>query len=124
MFYVDNGRLLAVPVRRDPTFSRGTATVVIDVGFMLSDLSGLVQVRRYDIDPSGERFLVVKPAGVPNSDTGALPSSLMFVLNWFEELKAQFPSKTRCRLHGRSPRRWRLPIVSRGDGRCAQRGET
>ena len=30
LFYEDDGRRLAVPVQTDPTFSRGTATVVID----------------------------------------------------------------------------------------------
>ena len=58
-----DGRLLAVPVKTDPTFSWGTATVVIDGDYLLSsEISGLrVFVRRYDMDPLGERFLLLKP---------------------------------------------------------------
>ena len=84
LFYVNDGRLLAVPVQTAPTFSRGTAAVVIDGDY------GLIvdNLRRYDIDPSGERFLLVKPMSA--GETGALPS-LTFVLNWFEELKERVP---------------------------------
>ena len=56
LFYLDVRRLLAVPVQTEPTFSRGTAMVVVDnVGYR----PGLL-ARRYDIDPSGERFLMIK----------------------------------------------------------------
>ena len=62
LFYVDSdGRLLAVPIQTDPTFARlGTATVVMDGDYQLISPLG---PRAYDIDPSGERFLVVKPIG-------------------------------------------------------------
>ena len=33
LFYVEDGRLLAVPVQTNGAFSRGTATVVIDGGY-------------------------------------------------------------------------------------------
>ena len=85
LFYVNDGRLLAVPVQTAPTFSRGTAAVVIDGDYRLS--AG--PLRQYDIDPSGERFLVVKLMSA-GGETGALPS-LTFVLNWFEELKERVP---------------------------------
>ena len=52
-----------------PTFSRGTPTVVIDRDYLLSGGSG----RGYDIDPSGERFLLLKPSGEPGA--GSLRSS-------------------------------------------------
>ena len=81
-FYVNDGRLLAVPVQTDPAFWRGTATVLLDGDYRL-DGGG------FDIDPSGERFLVVKPMSA-GGETGALPS-LTFVLNWFEELKERVP---------------------------------
>lgn len=47
-------------------------------------------VRRYDIDPSGERFLVVTPAGAPGGDSRPLPS-LTVVLNWSEKLNERVP---------------------------------
>jgi len=86
LFYVDAGRLLAVTVQTEPTFLRGTPMVVIEGDYQLADFTG----RRYDIDPSGERFLLLKFAGEPGSDGRPLPS-LTFVLNWFEELKARVP---------------------------------
>ena len=87
LFYEDEGRLLAVPVQTDPTFARGTATVVMDGDYWLTTPLGS---RAYDIDPSGERFLVVKPMAAPGSD-GRSVRSLTFVLNWFEELTDRVP---------------------------------
>ena len=87
LFYEDDDRLLAVPVQTVPTFSRGTPVVVVEDGYRLSDVqSG----RQYDIDPSGERFLLLKTSGVPRSGTGA-PPSLTFVLNWDRELLERVP---------------------------------
>ena len=67
LFYVESdGRLLlAVPVQTEPTFARGTATLVMDGDYRLTTSTG---PRAYDIDPSGERFLVVKPTRAPGSD--------------------------------------------------------
>ena len=88
LFYVESdGRLLAVPVQTDPTFARGTAMVVMDGDYRLTTPVG---PRAYDIDPSGERFLVVKPTAAPGSDSRSLPS-LTFVLNWAEELQERVP---------------------------------
>ena len=88
LFYVESdGRLLAVPIQTDPTFARGTATVVMDGDYRLTTSLG---PRAYDIDPSGERFLVVKPTGALGSDSRSLPS-LTFVLNWHQELLERVP---------------------------------
>ena len=57
--------------------------VVIEGDYRLTDLTG----RRYDIDPSGERFLLLKPTAGPGSEG----PSLTFVLDWFEELKERVP---------------------------------
>ena len=86
LFYEDDGRLLAVPVQTEPTFSRGTPMVVIEGDYLLLASPG----RRYDIDPSGERFLLLRVAGGPGSDDRSL-SSLTFVLDWFEELTERVP---------------------------------
>ena len=87
LFYQNDGRLLAVPVQTEPTFARGTATVVMDGEYRLTSPLG---PRAYDIDPSGERFLVVKPTGALGSDSRSLPS-LTFVLDWFQELTERVP---------------------------------
>ena len=90
LFYVDDDRLLAVPVRTDPTFSRGTATVEIEGDYPLSTEANGVVIRHYDIDPSGDRFILLKPTSATDSDGGGL-RSLTFVLNWHEELKRLVP---------------------------------
>ena len=88
LFYEDEGRLLAVPVQTAPTFSRGTPMVVLEGDYRL----GAFWVgRRYDIDPSGERFLLIKAAGAPGSDSPSL-SSLTIVLNWHQELLERVPA--------------------------------
>ena len=80
LFYLTGNRLVAVPVQTGLTFSRGTPTVVTDGDFVQTAFAG----RLYDTDLSGERFLMLKREGAPES-------SLTFVLNWDEELKARVP---------------------------------
>jgi hypothetical protein len=43
--------------------------------------------RSYDVDASGERFLVVRYAGVPTEGQQALHADMILVQNWFEELR-------------------------------------
>ena len=44
--------------------------------------------RTFDIDPDGQRFLVVKLAGAES----ATPPQLVLVQNWFAELQRLVPS--------------------------------
>ena len=92
LFYADlDGRLLAVPVQTDPTFARlGTATVALEGDYRLLSfyLGGLG--RPYDIDQSGERFLVLKSKAALGSASRSVPLP-RFVLNWLEELKERVP---------------------------------
>ena len=46
--------------------------------------------RRYDIDPSGERFLLLKVAGATGSEGPSQPW-LTIVLNWEQELLERVP---------------------------------
>lgn len=86
LFYHDaSEHLLAVPVQTAPTFSRGTPAVVLEGRYQLSGFAG----RRYDIDPSGERFLLIK-YGALGTDSPSF-SSLTFVLNWHQELLERVP---------------------------------
>ena len=82
LFYADlDGRLLAVPVQTDPTFARlGTATVALEGDYRLLSfyLGGLG--RPYDIDQSGERFLVLKSKAALGSASRSVPLP-RFVLN-------------------------------------------
>ena len=85
LFYVNTNQLFAVPVETDPTFSRGTPTLLIDGDYRL-DL--VASGRMYDVHPNGDRFLMVKSLGAASGPSAA---SLNVVLNWFEELKARVP---------------------------------
>ena len=87
LFYENGGRLYAVPVQTDPTFTRGIPTVLIDGGYVLSDGGG----RLYDIDPSGDRMLLIKDVSASDGDVPSTPS-LTVVLNWFEELTRLVPT--------------------------------
>ena len=44
--------------------------------------------RMYDIDPNGERFLMIKPA----TTEGGAGNDVVLVQNWFEELKRLVPT--------------------------------
>jgi serine/threonine-protein kinase len=48
--------------------------------------------RTYDVTPDGQRFLMIKPF-LSTAETTDQPAKVVFVLNWFEELKARFPLK-------------------------------
>jgi serine/threonine-protein kinase len=85
LFYVNDNQLFAVPVETDPAFSRGTPTLLIDGGFILDAAD---QGRKYDVHPSNDRFLMVKPQRAASDKSAALN----VVLNWFEELEERVPA--------------------------------
>jgi len=47
--------------------------------------------RTYDIAPDGKRFLMIKAVG--DADQTAVPTSLVVVQNWGEELKRLVPTR-------------------------------
>ena len=63
----------------EPDFSAEPPVELFD-GFYTLDLMGH---QRYDVSPDGERFLMVE-----NSDD----FRMVFILNWFEELKQRVPT--------------------------------
>jgi serine/threonine-protein kinase len=86
LFYVNDNRLWSVDISMEPSYSRGTPTMVIDDGYALEAHFG----RNYDVDPdTGDRFLMVKPFG---GERGVASSSINVVQNWFEELTRLVPT--------------------------------
>ena len=79
-------RLMVANVETDPTFGRGTPTETFDLSAY--ELTG--GGRRYDVAPDGERFILRKAGGQVLAD-GDTFSGLIFVQNWFEELKERVP---------------------------------
>ena len=94
LFYVNEGRLYAVPVTTGDMFVSGEPVVLFeeirvagttDHEAMVYEISAR-EDPIYDVFPDGEHFVwVVKE---PDPD----PSQLRVVLNWFEELKRLAPS--------------------------------
>ena len=87
LFYrAPDGKLMAVPIRPGPGFTRGNAVVVVDRAYFAG--AGALG-RTYDVSPDGTRFLMIKDAA---ASTGTAPQ-LVVVLNFFEELKRLVPTK-------------------------------
>jgi serine/threonine-protein kinase len=67
LFYLDpGGRLLAVPVRLDPSFNFGNPEIVFEESYYAS--TG----RTYDVHPDGERFLMIKEGGAGDESAAEL----------------------------------------------------
>ncbi len=79
---------MAVPVQTDTDFVAGNAEVLFEAEYYGS-ASG-PPGRTYDISPDGTRFLMIKE-GVASDDT-SVPTELILVQNWFEELKRLVPT--------------------------------
>jgi Tol biopolymer transport system component len=90
LFYLENSptdgpasiRVVAVPVTTTPTFSLGKPSVLFEGRFRIDG-----PFRGYDVTPDGQRFLMVRAVDQPP----ARVSQMVFVQNWFEELKARVP---------------------------------
>jgi hypothetical protein len=86
LFYEWSGKLFALDVRTEPSFSVGSPTELPIKG-TLHPVPGL---RNYDVTKDG-RFLVVLPA-TASSDAAKSPApQINVVLNWLEELKQRVP---------------------------------
>jgi eukaryotic-like serine/threonine-protein kinase len=84
LFYLSSRRLLAVPVRFEPTPVVGAAQVVIaELSYAPFDRSG----RTYDVSSDGQRFLVLEAAPSVSDDPFAGMSRIDVVLDWGRELK-------------------------------------
>ncbi|MBA3646619.1 MAG: protein kinase [Gemmatimonadaceae bacterium] len=78
IFYRDGaGNVVSIAVSTSPTFSSGaTTTLFPSLGFLANNAR-----RQYDVTADDKRFIFIRAAG------GAVPDRLVFVENWFEELK-------------------------------------
>jgi Tol biopolymer transport system component len=78
LFYRDAaGNLNSVAINPGPTFSMGATTKL----FSAREFLNSVTHTDYDISPDDKRFIFVRPIGGTSQD------KLIFVENWFEELK-------------------------------------
>ncbi|HET9711956.1 MAG TPA: protein kinase, partial [Pyrinomonadaceae bacterium] len=81
--YYRNGNLfMSVAISTRPSFQASTPTNLFGGIFDLRTNTGIT----YDVDPKGNRFLMIRPA-----EESTAPS-VMIVLNWFEELRRLAPT--------------------------------
>ena len=76
-------KLLAVRVNAAPEFQASVPHTV----FEHTDL-GIAWGRSYDVSPDGQRFLI---ALTKDPSTALAPAQMIFVQNWFDELKRVVP---------------------------------
>ena len=92
LFYYDvgAGRLVAVSIQTQPSFSFGNPNPV-PVQIVDAALLAVIVRRQYDVTSDGQRFLVLMPAP---STTNGPPSQrrIDIVLSWFEELTRLVPT--------------------------------
>lgn len=77
LFFRSGGNLMSVPVQTAPTFSAGAATPLFATSTFLSN----VNRRQYDVAPGDNRFIFIRSIGAQ------AVNELVFVDNWFDELK-------------------------------------
>ena len=81
--YYRNGNLfMSVAISTKPSFQASTPTNLFGGIFDLRTNTGIT----YDVDPKGNRFLMIRPA------EESIAPSVMIVLNWFEELRRLAPT--------------------------------
>ena len=77
--------MMAVAIVTEPELSVGTPRLLFEGRFLGT---GPVQLRRnYDVSLDGQRFLMIK------REQDLVPTELIVVLNWFEELKRLVPTE-------------------------------
>jgi eukaryotic-like serine/threonine-protein kinase len=90
LFYASMGALMRVPLTMGSTFEPGTVTKLLDGPYLLAPPLGLGLGRMYDVSPDGRRFLMIKESST--SHEPAASARIIFVQNWFEELKRRAPT--------------------------------
>jgi serine/threonine-protein kinase len=87
LFFVAEDGLMAAPVTYEPTLRVGAARrLFASAAYMWAVLG-----RTWDVDPSGERFLMIRVPGTAEVDEEPSQDRIDVVLNWVEELKARVP---------------------------------
>jgi hypothetical protein len=85
LFFIDGNGLVAVPITYEPTLRVGAPSRHFETTTYFLDAPG----RAWDVDPSGERFLMIRE---PATGEGELPAARIdVVINWLEELKSRVP---------------------------------
>jgi hypothetical protein len=87
LFFIDGQRLAAAPITYEPTLRVGAPTRLFEIAAYFLEVPG----RSWDVDPSGERFLMIRTPGRGARDGEQPAARIDVVVNWFEELNARVP---------------------------------
>jgi serine/threonine protein kinase len=86
LYYINNvGKMMMVPIKREPFFSPGKPRVLFDVSQMYFPNN---PVSNYDISPDGKRFIMVK-----NISFQTNIMAFNFITNWIAALNKSFMEK-------------------------------
>ena len=69
-------------------FSAGKPVKILNTRYYAGSTTRGYDLRGYDVSPDGQRFLMIKDSTTTGHENESA-TSLVFVLNWFEELKAK-----------------------------------
>ena len=84
LFYRSGDKMMAVDVTTQPSFVAGKSRMLFQGPYLPTPGT----LPNYDVSPDGQRFLMLKPS----EQSGAAPTQINVVLNWFEELKRLVPT--------------------------------
>jgi eukaryotic-like serine/threonine-protein kinase len=84
LFYRSGDKMMAVDIATQPVFAAGKPRMLFQGPYLPTPLTN----PNYDVSQDGQRFLMLKPS----ESTGAAPTQINIVLNWFEELKRRVPT--------------------------------
>ena len=90
LFYrrLGDGAMMSVPTDIAAELAPGTSELLFAGNYFVGQQSG--GTINYDVDPDGERFLMIKPDPVAGPSNVGL-SPIVVVENWFEELRRLVP---------------------------------
>jgi len=84
LFYRSGDAMMEVSVETEPTLSAGSPMVLFNGDYFYADFN-----RSFDLSSDGQGFLMIK--GPTRTDQASVPTHLLVVDNWFEELNRLAP---------------------------------
>jgi eukaryotic-like serine/threonine-protein kinase len=89
LFYRSGDKMMAVDIATEPSLVAGKPRMLFQGQYVPTPPPSSFPF--YDVSPDGQRSLMLKPS----EQTGAAPTQINVVLNWFEELKRRVPTGTK-----------------------------
>jgi serine/threonine-protein kinase len=87
LFFFDGQGLSAAPISYEPTLRVGAPQRLFETTARFPSAPG---GRAWDVDPSGERFLMIR---APSAAAAGTEPRIDVVVNWFEELESRVPTQ-------------------------------